>query len=68
MYTFSFQSSFETREELREEIRSLLWKIDHTWPVGFSTKNLSWAKSRTDESWLKVSGGSREQHIEVVRK
>lgn len=68
MYTFSFQSSFETREELREEIKSLLWKIDHTWPVGFSTKNLSWAKSRTDESWLKVSGGNREQCMEVVKK
>lgn len=62
MYTFQFNSTFETKQEFEKEVANLLWKIRHTWPVILENE-LKWVKSRTDESWLKLNNGERSQTL-----
>jgi hypothetical protein len=64
MFKFTFETVFVNKAELRAELADLLWKIDHTWPMGWYESKIGDVKAGVDESHLKRNGGMKKWSVE----
>jgi hypothetical protein len=64
MFKFTFETVFVNKNELREELVDLLWKMDHTWPMGWYEGKIGYVKTGVDQSYLKRNGGMKKWAID----